>query len=51
MKYGISVLKLKQIVARAAVNNHSSIAVLQKAGLHFKEEGFEHGEKIVKYTT
>jgi ribosomal-protein-alanine N-acetyltransferase len=49
MEYGRNVLKLKVIVGRASVDNHNSIAVLGKAGLHFKEEGFEHGEKIVKY--
>jgi ribosomal-protein-alanine N-acetyltransferase len=49
MDYGLNVLKLKQIVGRAAVDNHNSIKVLEKVGLKFKEEGFEHGEKIVKY--
>jgi len=51
MDYGLNALRLKQIVGRAAVDNHNSIAVLQKVGLHFKEKGFEHGEEIVKYTT
>lgn len=49
MDYGLNILKLKQIVGRASVDNHNSIKVLEKAGLKFKEEGFEHGEKIVKY--
>lgn len=49
MDYGLNVLKLKQIVGRAAVDNHNSIKVLEKVGLKFKEEGFEHGENIVKY--
>jgi RimJ/RimL family protein N-acetyltransferase len=49
MDYGLNVLKLKQIVGRASVDNHNSIKVLEKVGLKFKEEGFEHGEKIVKY--
>jgi [ribosomal protein S5]-alanine N-acetyltransferase len=50
MQYGKNVLKLKEIVGRASVDNHNSIKVLEKAGLTFKEEGFEHGEKIVKYS-
>lgn len=49
VEYGKNVLKLKEIVGRASVDNHNSIKVLEKAGLKFKEEGFEHGEKIVKY--
>jgi [ribosomal protein S5]-alanine N-acetyltransferase len=49
MEYGSTILKLKQIVGRASVDNHNSIKVLEKAGLIFKETGFEHGEKIVKY--
>jgi len=49
MDYGKNVLKLKEIVGRASVNNHNSIKVLEKAGLKFKEEGFEHGEKVKKY--
>lgn len=50
MEYGLNVLKLKQIVARAAVDNLNSIKVLEKVGLKFKEEGFEHGEKIKKFS-
>jgi [ribosomal protein S5]-alanine N-acetyltransferase len=49
MDYGLNILKLPQIVGRAAVDNHTSIKVLEKVGLKLKEEGFEHGEKIVKY--
>lgn len=46
MSYGINVLKLNEIVARASVDNHNSIKVLEKVGLKFREEGFEHGEKV-----
>jgi [ribosomal protein S5]-alanine N-acetyltransferase len=48
-EYGIKILKLEQIVARAAVQNYNSINVLEKVGLKFTEEGFEHGEKVKKY--
>jgi RimJ/RimL family protein N-acetyltransferase len=51
MEYGKNVLKLKEIVGRAAVDNHNSIKVLEKSGLHFKENGVEHGDAIVKYST
>jgi [ribosomal protein S5]-alanine N-acetyltransferase len=49
MDYGLNILKLPQIVGRASVENHNSIKVLEKVGLKFKEEGFEHGEKIFKF--
>ncbi|OFY82190.1 MAG: hypothetical protein A3F72_08230 [Bacteroidetes bacterium RIFCSPLOWO2_12_FULL_35_15] len=49
MKYGIQTLKQKNIVGRAAIENYNSIKILEKVGMKFKEEGFEHGEKIVKY--
>jgi RimJ/RimL family protein N-acetyltransferase len=49
IEYGKNVLKLKQIVGRASVDNKNSIKVLEKAGLKFIEEGFEHGEKIKRY--
>ncbi|HEX8516994.1 MAG TPA: GNAT family N-acetyltransferase [Bacteroidia bacterium] len=51
MEYGKNILKLKEIVGRASVDNHNSINVLRKVGLQFKEEGFEHGEKVKKYIT
>jgi RimJ/RimL family protein N-acetyltransferase len=49
ISYGLNTMKFKTIVARAAVENLNSIKVLEKSGLKFQEEGFEHGEKIVKY--
>ncbi|MCE3280574.1 MAG: GCN5-related N-acetyltransferase [Bacteroidetes bacterium] len=49
VEYGRNILKLKEIVGRASVDNHNSIKVLEKAGLKFIEEGFEHGEKIKKF--
>jgi [ribosomal protein S5]-alanine N-acetyltransferase len=49
MEYAVKELKLKNIVGRASVDNYNSIKVLEKVGLKFQEEGFEHGEKIVKY--
>lgn len=49
MEYGINVLKLQTIVGRAAIGNHSSIRVLEKAGLQFCGEGVEHGDAIVNY--
>lgn len=51
MEYGLNKLKLETIVARASVDNLNSIKVLEKVGLIFKEEGFEHGEKVKKFTT
>ena len=50
MAYGQDVLKLQQIVGRAAVGNLNSIKVLEKAGLVYKEHGVEHGDHIVKYS-
>lgn len=49
MDYGINVLQLERIVGRAAVDNHNSIRVLQKAGMQFTGSGIEHGDAIVKY--
>ncbi len=49
MEYGTNILKLKNIVGRAAIENKNSIKVLEKVGLKFKEEGFEHGERIAKF--
>jgi RimJ/RimL family protein N-acetyltransferase len=49
ISYGLNTMKFKTIVARAAVENLNSIKVLEKSGFKFKEEGFEHGEQIVKY--
>jgi ribosomal-protein-alanine N-acetyltransferase len=51
MTYGTDVLKLKQIVGRAAVDNHNSIKVLEKVGLKYKEHAVEHGDEIVKYSS
>lgn len=51
MEYALNTLKLKTVVGRAAIDNHNSIKVLEKSGLKFKEEGFEHGEKIKKFST
>jgi len=49
MDYGLNVLKLQQIVGRASVENLSSIKVLEKVGLIYKEHGIEHDDRIVKY--
>lgn len=49
LEYAKNVLKLKEVVGRASADNYNSIKVLEKVGFILKEEGFEHGEKIVKY--
>jgi [ribosomal protein S5]-alanine N-acetyltransferase len=49
MQFGWNVLKLEKIVARASVDNTNSIKVLEKCGLNFSENGFEHGEQVRKF--
>lgn len=49
LAYGFNTLQLKEIVARAAIENIHSIKVLEKVGFTFEKAAVEHGDKIYKY--
>ena len=49
MDYAVNVLKIKNLVGRADLDNTASRVILQKVGLKFSEECFEHGSIVAKY--
>ncbi len=49
MDHALNVLKLKNLVGRADLENTVSRKVLEKVGMKFSEECFEHGSKVAKY--
>lgn len=50
LEYGFRVLKLDQVVARAAIENHASINVIQKLNFKFTGEAVEHGDRVNKFS-
>lgn len=50
LAYGFNNLAIKEIVARAAIENIKSIKVLEKLGFTFVKAAIEHGDKIYKYS-
>jgi RimJ/RimL family protein N-acetyltransferase len=49
MKYGWETLQLKKIVGRAALENINSRRILEKVGMKFTGNIFEHGDEVAKY--
>lgn len=49
LAYGFNTLEMKEIVARAAIDNTNSVKVLEKVGMKFEKEAIEHGDKVYKY--
>lgn len=49
MNYAANILKLKSLVGRVDLDNSASRKVLEKVGMKFSEECFEHGSKVAKY--